>query len=512
MQLLAPKLTNEQVAIPLASVIDWPDVDERGLWNFDLDLIPWLASLKLNFAKVPSPPEKIERGKPVRARLRAPKTFPNVFQAARLRALNAVPVVTHLNYIGHHHGAYKAYPESAGKGDEAIADTWYAPRQIRLPCAACPVWKTIIAEYMADLASKGAREVSVWLSEHQGQCQCPTCLAAGQFRMETKAAYEGWLEARKQHPHLVLRIFYCLGGKSLDDTTQCLMELPPEIKLEHCYGRYSAAFDKAAAQGRWLATYSGPPLANAQFSGMRFYGATRTRNFVRTRLQRKWSAIYSINYVYSTAAYQKQLYDFHVSALAEWTWNLGGRTLADFARAWATRTALPHPDKFAQWVALIEPIERAHDAALRSRHWPRAADAIKARKPPRLARGLLAGIPNAAAFGKQLAECHKARQIAQAAGHQHLALEADYVAAFIRTLRALHTLQTQAHKGAAPNGLAGPLAEFRTAATDMAHAIDAKTDLLTAEPRAFAHAIKKLHADTCRQRVKAIADAIAQLR
>ena len=65
----------------------------------------------------------------------------------------------HLNYIGAKHGGYEAYPDLAGKGDEAVPTIWYKPRRIRVPCGACPALKKIIAEYMICLASKGARVV-----------------------------------------------------------------------------------------------------------------------------------------------------------------------------------------------------------------------------------------------------------------------------------------------------------------------------------------------------------------
>ncbi len=49
-QLLEPFISEESISIPLAEVIDWPDMEERGLWNFPNppEWIPWLASLKLN--------------------------------------------------------------------------------------------------------------------------------------------------------------------------------------------------------------------------------------------------------------------------------------------------------------------------------------------------------------------------------------------------------------------------------------------------------------------------------
>ena len=498
-QLLGPKLTKDQVVIPLATIVDWPDLDERGLWNFDMALIPWITSLKMNFAKVPTAMRPVRRDQPVRVNV-----DPKVLVAGRMRALKAVPTVKHLNYIGAKHGGYEAYPELAGKGDEAVPTIWYKPRRIRVPCAACPALKKIIAEYMVCMASKGAQEVSVWLSEFRGQCQCDTCLEAGQLRMETRAACEGWLEARKQYPHLVLRIFYCMGGKSLDDTYQALMELPAEVKIEYCYGRYGKAFDKAAAAGRWLASYAGRPLPDASYTGLRFHGAPRIRKHVLRLLDRKWRAVYSINYVYSNGTYQRAFWDFHVHALAEWSWNLNGRSIADLARAWATRAGYARPKHVAEWVAAMAPIERSLHYALTTRNWGKLSEALKAGEPLRPSRGVLAGFPNSKTLDEQLTACERALSIVEETGAQDLILETQYVAALVRSLKALNALLAQVTQD--PHSEA--LAELRQGTEDLAKAFDAKMDLVKAEPRDFAEATKKQHAEMWTKRVKDISDAL----
>ena len=498
-QLLSPKLAKEQVEVPLATVLDWPDLDERGLWNFDLGLIPWITSLKLNFAKVPALPKRIERGTPVRAKLAS-----NVLVAGRVRALKAVPNVTHFNYIGAKHGGYEAYPEMAGKGDEAVPTIWYKPRRIRVPCADCPALKKIIAEYMMELASKGAVEISVWLSEFWGQCQCKACLEAGQLRMETRAAVEGWLEARKQYPDLVLRIFYCMGGKSSEDTYNVLKELPPEVKIERCYGKYGDAFDKAAAEGRWLASYAGPPMAKAEFSGLRFHGAKRTRDYVRRLLSQQWDGMYSINYVYSTGAYQQALWRFHVSALAEWTWNLEGRGLEQLAKAWAARAGYAQPEKVAEWVGLMAPVEQPLHYVLTTRNWNKLPDAMKAGEALGPGRGILAGFPNTQTLDAQLAACERGQALAKQAAARDLALETDYAAAFVRSLKALNAL---VDRGARAQQAAA-LAALGQGARDMIKAFDARMDLVKAEPKDFAVSIKKLHAEMWEQRVNAVSAAV----
>ena len=66
-QLLESTLSREGVAIPLVRVVDWPDMDERGIWNFPdpEEWIRWMSAVKLNYGKMASTTLKnVERGKP----------------------------------------------------------------------------------------------------------------------------------------------------------------------------------------------------------------------------------------------------------------------------------------------------------------------------------------------------------------------------------------------------------------------------------------------------------------
>ena len=65
-QLLEPFMTETSVAIPLAKVRDWPDIEERGLWNYPPDWMPWLTSMKLNYGRLNIKLAGIKRGRPNR--------------------------------------------------------------------------------------------------------------------------------------------------------------------------------------------------------------------------------------------------------------------------------------------------------------------------------------------------------------------------------------------------------------------------------------------------------------
>jgi len=149
----------------------------------------------------------------------------------------------------------------------------------------------------------------------------------------------------------------------------------------------------------------------------------------------------------------------------------------------------------------MAPVQRSLHYALTTRHWDKVAKALKAGEPLQPARGVLAGFPRPKAIDEQLATCERARSIAEETGAQDLILETQYVAALVRSLQALNALLTQAAKDSA-------LSNLRQGTQDMSKAFDAKTDLVTAEPRAFAEATKKQHAEMWSKRVEAISDAL----
>ena len=163
----------------MAQVIDWPDMDERGLWNFPEpdDWIPWLATLKLNYGKMASTQlHPIERGQRNRATIDREQ-----FAAARQRAFNYLPYILHLTSCTT--AAFSVtYPELAGKGDGALTGRYFAHKagnQHRVPCASQPLLVQILQEWMEDIAGQGAEEISCWLSERPGSAAVLNALRWG---------------------------------------------------------------------------------------------------------------------------------------------------------------------------------------------------------------------------------------------------------------------------------------------------------------------------------------------
>ena len=104
-QLLNVSRSAERILVPLLHVRDWPDLSERGLWNFpdEQNWIPWMADMKLNFGKWsprnwPHPartahPATIDRDLMLesRRRLQLLAVYPAPQLFARLRSLPSLP-------------------------------------------------------------------------------------------------------------------------------------------------------------------------------------------------------------------------------------------------------------------------------------------------------------------------------------------------------------------------------------------------------------------------------------
>ena len=118
-------MSREQVHIPLAEVIDWPDMDERGLWNFPepATWIPWLATLKLNYGKMASTQlHPIERGQRNRATIDREQ-----FEAAQQRAFNYLPYILHLNFL-HDCGLFKGLSRTGWQGRRGFDRALFRPQ------------------------------------------------------------------------------------------------------------------------------------------------------------------------------------------------------------------------------------------------------------------------------------------------------------------------------------------------------------------------------------------------
>lgn len=447
-QLLGRQIGKDAVSVPLATIIDWPDMNERGVWNCGYatpGFIPWMASMKLNFTHC-WPGLILKKDQPAECT----KLPMALIKQARDCAFLLQPHLTHYDYF-FRYDSDNLYPEMIGKGDGARNPcySWGGDfAKCRCPCLATPVFKRLVTEWIESAAAQGAVEVSLWLSErYPCQCECAACLKDGrkQFQKETQASVDAIMAARKKYPDLQGRIFFTLGGgdKATQDTAECLALLPPEIKAEAVYGR-NAALDKYAADGHWLATYEGPRIGPGYWT-LR-YEADSIKERAREYYDAKYSAFYSLSRITApmevSGNWEKGFGNYQYGALAEWTWNVKGRNLRQFAEAWATINNYSQPEQFAAWIEIMGPMESFvrnwtySNIAL----WLKAADELKNKGATPQWVALL---PPPEKMREMLAKCDQALPIAEKISDQSVLLETRYVRTLLQAMtqfRALHGL------------------------------------------------------------------------
>ena len=444
-QLLEPAITPEQVTIPLVRVVDWPDFDERGLWNFpdETEWIPWLSAVKLNYGKMASTRlEPVERGRPNRAVIEA-----ELMQQARRRAFNYVPFILHLNFL-HDCGLFRAYPELAGKGDGALSGRYFAHKQgnqHRVPCASQPVLVEVLAEWMESISAQGGLEISCWLSERPAQCGCDACTAVGQFVLEARAFVRAWEQARRAYPELQIRLF--LSTTTMERDYRVLAELPPQVKVERACATSmeevihwprdllaNPLLDQCAAEGRWIASYDVPIGANGKVDTPEFKvperSAHRVRDFLVQLKRRRYSGAYGM---IAWGTLTREINGFNIEALAEWSWNLEGRSEEEFAVAWAVKQGFAHPEKVGRWAALMGPVEfdvYASDFPV-CYSQGKAVEMVKNRQRPYLGEGMFRYYLDEGDFGRKRATCAAALEIATALEEADFAHETRVVASYV---------------------------------------------------------------------------------
>ena len=451
-QLLEPSLSPQTISIPLAKITDWPDLEERGVWNFPKpeEWVPWMASLKLNFGKMAETKvNPIERGKPGSVMLNM-----DLYESARLQGFEYQPFLTHFNFL-HRFGLFRAYPELAGRGDEALTGRYFAHKkgnQHRAPNAAHPLFRKLLAEWLRDFARQGISEVSCWLSERPGGDAGLETTAVGQDVMEVRALLAAYEEARKEYPDFTIRVF--LSTVPSGRYYRVIAEMPEDMKIERaCATKIERVMrlprdlfrnpmlDSYSVEGRWIASYDVPITANARVDTPEFMvpesSAHRVRDYVRQLIERKFRGAYGMM---AWADNGKATCGFNVHALAEYGWNLDGRSEQEFAIAWATREGYQDPEKVGEWADLMGPIEfDVYDSDFPIAYsWGKYVEMVRQRRRPYLGEGIFRYYSSAEDFDRKIAISDRALTIAETFESDYLANETRVVRSYVRLAKGLY--------------------------------------------------------------------------
>lgn len=448
-QLIAARAAADRLEIPLAEVTDWPDLEDRGLWGSDNhENVEWLADRKLNWMEqISNQYVDMKTGRPV-ATIKTERE-PLLYDAPQ-RAIKFVPVVLHLEQSSGK-GPIAYYPYIKGKSEHEGVMCYSQPKTIE-----------IISSWIEQLASlPHVEEVDVWMSENLGQkigCQCKLCKAkkVNPMVLEARAIVQAWRDAqRRLGRQFGLRI---LTSEATEDyNTIIFSELPREVKVVYYHSLATYTCDKRpmmkpylidfAKSGRWVATCPNisaivgyvQPFESAQF--------VRYRAFELVRNQASGILAYATPRV--------KVCRYNVEAMAEYTWNVRGRSTREFAYSWAVRNGIKDPEKFADFRELIGPIEWRYNGG----DWPMRAT-HKRLSPPleqMLKQGILPGFgyyidgfvkcpfgayANAEQLKSDLQNSAKALKMAQEIGIEEFIQESRVTQGYITALNALYDLQS----------------------------------------------------------------------
>ncbi len=435
-QLLEANLSEEQVEVPLAEVLDWPDLEERGEWGGScVRDIEWMAARKMNLVEVHSDETVSEDGA-------ATADFPDeTALRGRNHATNVVPIITHLDHLLRT-GIYDAYPQLIGEG----YDIENPKRGLIAPCASQPEFTDVLAGWMDGLAStEGVTDINCWLSEIRGiQCQCEECQKVGQFVLEARAVVKAWRRVQPDHPDVNLRLLLTQGSWETND--QILADTPLDIGVTYYSG--SKTYDSSrepmiydvleedVERGRWMGCY--PQLTPS----WRIVCPWTGPQFVHFRMNEFVDDGLACLCGYATP--DNRCWDFNIQAAAEWSWNAKGRSPREFAAAWATREGYDDPDAVAQWAMQMG--EVGWDLYGSDIPYPqffgRASNYVKQGSVPEFGEGMFRYFPSLEHLDNHIETAQWAAEQAEQWGAPTLQHEAEAVGGMLRMMRAIYDLGT----------------------------------------------------------------------
>ncbi len=441
--LIAIDKNNGTAAIPLVTITDWPDMEYRGIWDdtFPREQLDLMATLKLNLVDCHSGlrVEKDGRGTVYRIPRKGEDTIDSLPYGEYCRRLGIefVPIITHFSHLART-GIYEVYPQLVGIGEPE--DKRFIP-----PCAKRPEFVNVIADWLEALLSEPyVEEISIWLSEVEQQCQCPDCLAAGQYVMETRAIIKAWNRVKSAHPGKRLRILTTQGSYATND--KVLKELPVDIGVVYYDGERSydssrepmMTFDFAEHAAGGFRTGVCPQITVSWALVIPW----SSPQFIRTRMNEYVDKELSILSAYATPDFT--LYDFNTEAMAEWSWNAKGRSEREFALAWATRKGYDDPEAVADWAVIHGDLSwNIYGSKIPFEFiegFGHAQRMIKHHVRPILGEGMFRYYRSPADFERDLDRCEEALAIARGIGDMEIIEETKIARGYIMIARELYSI------------------------------------------------------------------------
>jgi hypothetical protein len=450
-QLLESGFSKPTVTIPLVIITDWPDLEQRGIWDdgFSKEQIQQLSAYKYNTVNVEVDLKVDEQGRSVIKRFPLSTSKTTGWNIERdgmdfstysyLHGIKSVPFIMHLGHLPRT-GIYEKYPEAMGQGE------WVKVNQSNLadwraPCSQNPQFRKVLADWIVELAKlPHVDEVAVHLTEDHVYCSCPRCLEQGQYVAEAEAIIAAWREAQKVFPKLKLQLLLTQGSYPVND--KVLAVVPKDIRILYYDGgqTYNSSrqpmiyplLEQYAANGGWLAVY---PQLTVSWA---FVIPWQCPQFIKERMtefvEKKLRAM--IGYVVPTT----KEHDFNVAGGGEWCWNAYGRNESEFTTAWATRKGMANPKAVAEWLDTLGPVswDLYGSSFPYQLLWLDAAVPVKMRVAPAWGRiGILRYFDGPEVLDRNIAQCEKALVIARRIGNPEFIEENEITLHYYGMLKTL---------------------------------------------------------------------------
>lgn len=449
-QLLRARLSAGKVCLPLLTVVDWPDLEDRGLWGGDsYDHLRWMSDRKMNIDEQIAFNGVDPQGRP-HIRLQGGKR--RMIDEGPAVGIRALPVVLHLEQLSGS-GLFQAYPDLRGRDATHEGAICYSDGR----------FTDVLARWLVLWRDEpGVSEVDVWMAENLGGkrgCQCDGCRPQDRNVLEARVIVEAWNRARKERPDLGLRILTSEETEKSNETI--LAELPPEVKLwyYHSLFTYNTSRSpmvrpylvKAARAGRWVGICCNI-CPTVQF-WQPFTGAA----FIHSRMNEFADKGMSGLLGYATPNLPYCL--FNTEAAAEWSWNARGRSTREFAYAFAVRQGLKDPELFVEWSEALGPVGwdvygSEYPAGERRKLPGAMADLLRKGKLPELGEVLWGVYPvpwgdikSVAQLEKDVTAADRALELARKMGIEEYLQETLVIQGYIHSLKALWELKKLVRDG-----------------------------------------------------------------
>jgi len=426
-QLLAPGIEGSgeaaTVAIPVCEITDWPDMEQRGQWaGITPDYTELMAELKFNLVEQYTALSVDEEG------VGHAKMDMQVMEHARHHAVHIVPLTHHLDQLELcAPNIFKIYPQlrAVGAGNNTGL------------CFSRPEVVTLLAQWLTELGKiPGVGDVAICLSEEAATgCQCEQCQLQDRFVLETRTCLAAWEQAKRECPHLGLRLV--LTQASYPSNDKILAAVPSGVKVSYYHGSltYNTSrrqmiyplLEEYVKRGRWLGVY---PTVGASW----YIAAPFTNpQFIHYRMSEFVDKGLSCLVAYASPSHW--YYIPNIEAAMEWSWNAHGRSPAEFAASYAVRHGLQHPEKFAEWTETISPVSwDIYGSRFPYREISGGTEQVIL-GTAELGSGIFGEFKREEQFDEDLAKCQAALALAHEIGNQGIMLETRIIQAYTQVLK-----------------------------------------------------------------------------